>query len=348
MISDNIMDIGQGQQQEDFFEGTEKLLELWFESTRPGCKSLRLIPRFELDEICKLAECEIISEMHNESCDSYVLSESSLFVSDNRLILKTCGTTVPLNALDKIMICAKKYANQTELTNVFYSRKNFLRPSMQPEVHSSIDDECMHLDKYVKNGTAYCLGGLRDDRWYLYTCNPPRAYLSKADHTLEIIMQDLDREVMDTFTMEQSVDGYHATKLSGIDKLVPSNTKIDSKLFEPCGYSMNGLIGDTDEYVTIHVTPEPEYSYVSFETNQSQLCLFSQLVKVIATFRPNRFLLTVCADDGSDKGRLAQKDMMKAMLPGFKRVDFQMVITSEHAVMYARYERDQYIKEICK
>ena len=58
--------------------------------------------------------------------------------------------------------------------------------------------------------------------------------------------------------------GDEATKRSGIDLLLPGSS-IDGFLFNPCGYSCNGLLDDT--YFTIHITPEPECSFVSFETN---------------------------------------------------------------------------------
>lgn len=57
------------------------------------------------------------------------------------------------------------------------------------------------------------------------------------------------------------------------------------ELFEPVGYSMNGLIPDSDQYITIHITPEPEFSYISFETNQRRQCLYKQITKVLECFK---------------------------------------------------------------
>ncbi|VDP43080.1 unnamed protein product [Heligmosomoides polygyrus] len=100
---------GEAPVEEYFFEGAEKLLELWFGSRNGRGGSLRLIPRFELDNMLDIAKCKVLQSAHTEFIDSYVLSESSLFVSERRLILKTCGSTRLLAALPTILQLAADY-----------------------------------------------------------------------------------------------------------------------------------------------------------------------------------------------------------------------------------------------
>ena len=68
-------------------------------------------------------------------------------------------------------------------------------------------------------------------------------------------------------------------------------------MFDPCGYSMNGLDGPT--HFTIHITPEPECSFVSFATNQRVTDYKPLIQQVVATFRPKRFTATLFVDEGS-------------------------------------------------
>jgi Adenosylmethionine decarboxylase len=58
-------------------------------------------------------------------------SESSMFVSKRRWILKTCGTTTPLRCLEPLLQLAAEIADLTEIENLFYSRKNYKRPELQ-------------------------------------------------------------------------------------------------------------------------------------------------------------------------------------------------------------------------
>uniref|UniRef100_A0A0N7ZDG2 Uncharacterized protein n=1 Tax=Scylla olivacea TaxID=85551 RepID=A0A0N7ZDG2_SCYOL len=101
-----------GDNNTHFFEGVEKLLEVWF-TRKDGMTSncdLRKIPRSQLETIMQEVKCEIISTTSNDELDAYVLSESSMFISARRFILKTCGTTTPLCCLPLLISLAKEYA----------------------------------------------------------------------------------------------------------------------------------------------------------------------------------------------------------------------------------------------
>ena len=50
----------------------------------------------------------------NDRTDSYVLSESSLFVSDRRLVLKTCGTKRLLEAIPRALEAARSLGGSRE------------------------------------------------------------------------------------------------------------------------------------------------------------------------------------------------------------------------------------------
>ncbi|PIO62637.1 adenosylmethionine decarboxylase [Teladorsagia circumcincta] len=208
--------------EEYFFEGAEKLLELWFANSSGRSGSLRLIPRYELDAMLNIAQCKVLQSAHTEFIDSYVLSsffssESSLFVSERRLILKTCGRTRLLAALPTIIQLAADYAGFDQVVSVYYSRKNFLRPELQPEEHRSFDAEVDFLDNFFHDGHAYCMGSLKQDRWYLYTYHVPQPVTKLADHTLEILMTDLDEDVLHIFTKDACENGKDCTEVVSSD-----------------------------------------------------------------------------------------------------------------------------------
>ncbi|XP_067120562.1 S-adenosylmethionine decarboxylase proenzyme-like isoform X1 [Centruroides vittatus] len=279
----------------EFFEGTEKLLEVWFHGGDDSC-DLRSIPRTTWESLLKLVKCEIISFKRNESLDAYVLSESSMFISKNRFILKTCGSTTLLRAIKPLLFLVREFAGFDHVLDIFYSRKNFMRPELQDKPHTSFEDEVEVLDELFKDGAAYCLGKVNRDCWYLYTLNPSVQFggIQVPDQTLEIIMQDLDQKIMKIFTREVSASAKDATQKSGIDKLLPGVT-IDDFLFNPCGYSMNGLLKG-GYYITIHITPEPLCSYVSFETNIPQESYHELISRLLRTFHPGKFIMTILAN----------------------------------------------------
>lgn len=48
--------------------------------------------------------------------------------------------------------------------------------------------------------------------------------------------------------------------------------------------------------MTIHITPEQEFSYVSFESNISASSYGDLIARVVETFKPGKFVVTVFAN----------------------------------------------------
>lgn len=347
---------------EQHYEGTEKLLEVWFApSTTANTKistttttnrestqgiiatddqeftsDLRVIPRSDLEaKILNIVKCEIISVSQNEDQTAYVLSESSLFVGRHRFILKTCGTTLLLHAIKPLMDLAMKYCG-FEIADIFYSRKKFFRPDLQDSLYRNFDEEVAYLDSMFDSGAAYVLGRMNGECWYLYTLDKPGA-VQEPDQTLEILMTNLDEDVMAQFLNTTGKNAKKVTQESGIADLLPK-AEINEFLFEPCGYSMNGLLPNNG-YMTIHITPEKEFSYVSFESNVAMEDYGELVKRIVKTFKPGKFVMTVFANETAKCGS-SSNAFKTNLLHGYKRQDRQYSQFSNYDLTFGIYNRD--------
>uniref|UniRef100_A0A131X8Z0 S-adenosylmethionine decarboxylase proenzyme n=1 Tax=Hyalomma excavatum TaxID=257692 RepID=A0A131X8Z0_9ACAR len=324
----------------DFFEGTEKLLEVWFcrtDGKDDNC-DLRKISREQWESLLQEVKCVIISFKRSEHLDSYVLSESSMFVSKRCFILKTCGSTTLLNAVTPLLYIVKMTTGFNFVQDIFYSRKNFMRPELQNKPHTSFEDEIESLEGIFEDGAAYCMGRINSDCWYLYTLNTPLGLHGNpvADQTLEVIMQDLDQNVMSIFTQEGSSSARDATQKSGIDQIYPG-AMLDEYLFDPCGYSVNGILKGR-YYFTIHITPEPHCSYVSFETNAPQDNYHDLVNTLLKMFLPGKFVMTLFANKLSVAAK-GMKESCNTEFHSYNRKELQVCRFNAYDLTYALFAK---------
>lgn len=288
------------------FEGPEKNLEIDFKVGVGHVNGFREIARPEIDAMLEAGQCMILSKTSNEHIDAYVLSESSMFVYSHKVVMKTCGTTTLLKCLPFI----RKYADSLgmEIEWVSYSRKNYSFPEEQVYPHTSFQTEVSFLSEFFPDGSAHVLGPLNHDHWYIYvwdaeehepvgfsSVHRPLSGPASNESTLHVLMQDMHPTVAQKFFKEAdpTMTSRRMTIESGIRDLVPGAV-LDDFAFDPCGYSMNGILFDA--YYTIHITPESHCSYVSFETNARLRCYESLLKNVIRCFRPAKYSVSVYAD----------------------------------------------------
>ncbi|MBA0751804.1 hypothetical protein Gogos_000705, partial [Gossypium gossypioides] len=284
------------------FEGYEKRLEISF--FEPGAlvdpegKGLRSLSRAQLDEILGPAECTIVSSLSNYHLDSYVLSESSLFVYPFKIIIKTCGTTKLLLSIPPIL----KLAGSLSLTvkSVRYTRGSFIFPAAQPYPHRYFTEEVVILDSHFgklgAGSKAYEMGGLDKQKWHVYSASAESVNTKAPTYTLEMCMTGLDTEKATVFYKDESTSAASMTMRSGIRNILP-NSEICDFEFEPCGYSMNSI--ETNAISTIHVTPEDGFSYASFEAvgyDLKELNLEQLVQRVLVCFKPSNFSVAVHVD----------------------------------------------------
>ncbi|XP_016477309.2 S-adenosylmethionine decarboxylase proenzyme-like [Nicotiana tabacum] len=287
------------------FEGYEKRLEITFTEppmfTDPNGLGLRALTRSQLDSILEPAGCTIVLHLSNIEFDSYVLSESSLFIYPLKIILKTCGTTKLLLSIPRILKLAEELS--LGVNSVKYSRGTFIFQNSQSAPHRSFSEEVAFLNSFFKNGHAYVLGDLNSPsrNWHVYVANVgPRKLTNQTDGiTLEMCMTGLKREKTAVFFKKSGDDSCEMTKMSGISEIIPSHEICDFE-FEPCGYSMNGIDGAT--YSTVHVTPEDGFNYASYEAmglDPGSIGLEPLIKRVLMCFEPAEFSVAITCHGGS-------------------------------------------------
>lgn len=293
------------------FEGSEKRVEIDFKrAAATPALGLRSLSRSQLDELMTAAACTIVSSRTNEALDAYVLSESSLFVYPTKFVLKTCGTTKLLNSLPLLLEFAA--ALGMEPRRCKFSRASFLFPDKQPAPHTSFDDETIFLRKYFgdlgNGGSAYVLGDkFQGLQWHIYVADADGiVYDGRCPtYTMEVCMTQLDKDSASSFFRTcDFTTARHTTVSTGIANLVPA-ADIDDYVFEPCGYSMNGILDSG--FITIHVTPEDGFSYASVELSGFAMDAYEPsdlLASIVEVFKPGAVSVSLSVDLAS-KNRYA-------------------------------------------
>ncbi|KAI5654198.1 hypothetical protein M9H77_31385 [Catharanthus roseus] len=288
------------------FEGFEKRLELQFSGDDPVVNEigLRQLHFESIEQVLTQVQCTVVSAVGNRYFDSYVLSESSLFVYPTKIIIKTCGTTQLLKSVCPLILFAREIGLRVSACR--YTRGNFIFPNSQPFPHTSFKEEVIYLEEQLPPNLCFRKASVMPSKlsshsWHVFTATDGSHMLmqqlrdeSDEFYTIEVCMTELDRVLARKFFRRPNDGktgdsaGKEMTEITGICDINP-NALICDFAFDPCGYSMNGI--DGNRYSTIHVTPEDGYSYASFE------CIFSvyddtndvvmeALKKVVQVFRP--------------------------------------------------------------
>lgn len=261
------------------FEGSEKKCEVIVDKEKIA---LRSIDESFWRTLVSKCNATVLSKISNEHCDAYLLSESSLFVWDDHFLLITCGQTTLVDAVLYFL----EQKGKDVLKQLIFQRKNEYFSYMQP---TTFFDDVKKLKEHV-DGEAFRFGHIDAHHNYLFHMNGEYTP-DKDDKTYELLMYDICPLCINVLTKENQTQEV-LRKFLALDQLIPG-FEIDDFVFTPYGYSLNAL--KDDKYLTIHITPQEESSYISFEANFN---LVEKINIPLEVLRPGSFdLITFNADD---------------------------------------------------
>jgi len=256
------------------FEGSEKKVEICIDDQSDNLRA-RGDDYWRL--IVSQSEAEIISKISNQQLDAYLLSESSLFVWKDRFTMITCGST---SLADAIVYFLKDQPTD-KISSLIFQRKNEYFAHMQP---SSFPQDAKKIHQQV-HGKAFRFGDI--DRHYNFLFHLDRPFSPPTnDTTSELLMYNIQGELAEMLR-EKNNTSENIREALEIETILPG-FHIDDFAFKPFGYSLNAIKDQL--YYTIHITPQMESSYVSFETNVDLASSNSNvLLQLVEKFSPGSF-----------------------------------------------------------
>ena len=249
------------------FEGSEKKIEIIFSKESP---LLFEKPKKFWKSILHSCGAEIISWTKFPKIHSYILSESSLFLWSHRLVLITCGKTTLSKSLMKIL----NSFPEEDIEVCFFQRKNEFFPQAQK---SCFYKDIKKINKKI-SGKAYRFGSLQDRHFFLFHSRSD-FIPENQDQTLEILIYD----------SKCYKDSSQETMLSLKKELEKAffGFEVQEHFFKPLGYSLNAIREEL--YYTVHISPEEQAFYISFETNIKEQSVQHLSEKILNIFQPRKF-----------------------------------------------------------
>ncbi|GLS89588.1 S-adenosylmethionine decarboxylase SpeD [Psychromonas marina] len=253
-----------------FYEGSEKRLEI-----TTTINLLALENQF-WQEMVKQAGAYIISSIESPQLKAFLLSESSLFVWQDRLLLITCGET----HLIKASLFFQQKVARKEISSLLFQRHQAYFPERQK---SSFQQDSLLLQKKLKGDSHHWNEDYCGDIFLFGNNQQPKA-------TKNILMlHGLSGPFFEQLQLGQVQAGQVALQLQLAKHF--NDFQIDHYSFEPKGYSMNAINGEY--YFTVHITPEKLTSYLSFESNLATAEIEPFKQKLLSLLQPQRsYLMT--------------------------------------------------------
>ena len=293
------------------FERTPRLL-----TCLSGSPSLLDVPRSVWESVLAAAGCAVVSETRGERYVAYVLSESSLFVTQSEVMVKTCGSSHLLAMVAPLLSALPPLLH---LEHIVYGHKAFADPAAQPEAYADPEfgPELALLETGLSEGgvgrpetqTAWHFGGssipVPDAYWAHvagWECGG-KGQACQASHLgrgerVEFMVVGADPSPM--LGEAGSVLAGMGAKLMA--EALGGESCVDTHAFHPQGYSFNVCVEaqgrDGVLYATGHLTPDLPAPYLSYETNHLDRGHASAVLSyLLSVFSPDSIVVVVAEND---------------------------------------------------
>ena len=255
------------------FEGSEKKIEVIVDQS---IGDLRKKGDEFWSVIVEACNAEIISSIKNDEVHAYLLSESSLFVWENSFLMITCGKTSLVKSLLKVMAIFGK----ENIVDVIFQRKNEYFGHMQ---FTSFYEDIKLLSELRPAG-AWRLGDLDGHHNFVFNYSRDKKWETQEE-TFEFLMYNIGERAGEWLRTEGRT-ALEIREFLGVEELLPGYI-VDDFAFQPYGYSLNAIKGEF--YYTIHLSPELNGSYISFETNDEEVDPKKIIARFTEQLRPKSY-----------------------------------------------------------
>jgi len=248
-----------------FYEGTEKRLFICTKDL-----NLLTLKQSFWHDLVSYAGAEIISNINNTQISAYLLSESSLFVWSDKLLLITCGNT----QLVKAALFIQQQLSKEKIKTLIFQRHQALKPQLQL---TNFKQDSILLEKQFNGRQLHWRENYQGDLF---------VFGETSKQTISTQGIYMFHGLRGEFA--EHLQSRHIDKISILKKLKLteffSDFMIDHFSFKPKGYSLNAI--NQQDYLTIHLTPEKLSTYLSVETSLSETQSAPFIAHLKALFLP--------------------------------------------------------------